>query len=85
MLTVACEGCGYPCLDRAGQKRIKYPVGVMPLAVACGGQVDMQLPLHGFAAGFDAVVLMICGEGCCHNVIGNVDSGKTRQSSARAS
>ncbi len=73
VLTVACEGCGYPCLDRAGQKNIKYPVGVMPLAVACGGQVDMQLPLHGFASGFDAVVLMICGEGCCHNVIGNVD------------
>ncbi len=73
VLAVACEGCGYPCLDRAGQKGIRYPVGVMPLAVACGGQVDMQLLLHGFAKGFDAAVLMICGEGCCHNVIGNVD------------
>jgi F420-non-reducing hydrogenase iron-sulfur subunit len=33
----------------------------------------MQMILHAFVRGFDGVALMICGEGCCHHVSGNVD------------
>jgi coenzyme F420-reducing hydrogenase delta subunit len=29
--------------------------------------------MHAFVKGFDGVLLLICGEGCCHNLIGNVD------------
>jgi coenzyme F420-reducing hydrogenase delta subunit len=29
--------------------------------------------MQAFVEGFDDVVLAVCGEGCCHNLIGNVD------------
>jgi heterodisulfide reductase subunit A-like polyferredoxin/coenzyme F420-reducing hydrogenase delta subunit len=73
ILLMACEGCGYESLDKAGRNGLKWPVSVMPLSVVCGGQIDMQLIMHAFAVGFDGVALLICGEGCCHNIIGNVD------------
>jgi heterodisulfide reductase subunit A-like polyferredoxin/coenzyme F420-reducing hydrogenase delta subunit len=73
VLLLACEGCGYESLDKSSQDGMTWPVGIMPLAVVCGGQIDMQLIMHAFARGFDGVVMMICGEGCCHNIIGNVD------------
>jgi len=73
VLFVGCEGCGYSCLDRAAEAGLTWPVTVMPLRVVCGGQIDMQLILHALVQGFDGVVLGICGEGCCHNLIGNVD------------
>ena len=73
VLLMACEGCGYESLDKAAQNGLKWPVAVMPLAVVCGGQVDMQLIMHAFTVGFDGVALLVCGEGCCHNIIGNVD------------
>jgi coenzyme F420-reducing hydrogenase delta subunit/NAD-dependent dihydropyrimidine dehydrogenase PreA subunit len=73
VLIMACEGCGYVCLDRAADEGQAWPVAAMPLKVVCGGQVDTQLLLQAFLSGFDGVVLTICGEGCCHNLIGNVD------------
>lgn len=73
VLLLACEGCGYESLDRCSQEGMTWPVGIMPLAVVCGGQIDMQLIMHAFTRGFDGVAMMICGEGCCHNIIGNVD------------
>jgi coenzyme F420-reducing hydrogenase delta subunit/NAD-dependent dihydropyrimidine dehydrogenase PreA subunit len=73
VLLMACEGCGYVCLDRAAEEGQAWPVAAMPLKVVCGGQVDTQLLLQAFLSGFDGVVLTICGEGCCHNLIGNVD------------
>ncbi len=72
-LMLACDGCGYPCLDRAGQNGLTWPAGVLPLRVVCGGQIDTQLIMHGFVKGFDKVVLLVCGEGLCHNIIGNVE------------
>ncbi len=73
ILAIACDGCGYRCMDRAGEQGLKWPVGIMPLWVVCGGQIDTQLVMHAFVKGFDGVLLLICGEGCCHNLIGNVD------------
>jgi coenzyme F420-reducing hydrogenase delta subunit/NAD-dependent dihydropyrimidine dehydrogenase PreA subunit len=73
MLVIACEGCGYRCLDRAGEEGMTWPVGAMPLSVVCGGQIDTQLIMHAFICGFDYVVLMVCMEGACHNIIGNVE------------
>jgi heterodisulfide reductase subunit A-like polyferredoxin/coenzyme F420-reducing hydrogenase delta subunit len=73
VLLMACEGCGYVCLDRAADEGQAWPVAVMPLKVVCGGQIDTQLLLQAFLRGFDGVILTICGEGCCHNLIGNVD------------
>lgn len=72
-LVVACDGCGYPCLDRAGEKGLTWPVSAMPLQVVCGGQIDTQLIMQAFVEGFDNVILMVCGEGLCHNIIGNVE------------
>jgi len=73
MLALACEGCGYENLDQASQNGLTWPVGIMPLSVVCGGQIDMQLVMHAFVKGFEGVIMVICGEGCCHNLIGNVD------------
>jgi heterodisulfide reductase subunit A-like polyferredoxin/coenzyme F420-reducing hydrogenase delta subunit len=73
ILAIACDGCGYRCLDRAGEQGLSWPVGIMPLWVVCGGQIDTQLIMYAFVKGFDGVALLICGEGCCHNLIGNVD------------
>jgi coenzyme F420-reducing hydrogenase delta subunit len=73
ILAIACDGCGYRCMDRAGEQGLGWPVGIMPLWVVCGGQIDTQLIMYAFVKGFDGVLLMICGEGCCHNQIGNVD------------
>ncbi|MCP3953032.1 MAG: hydrogenase iron-sulfur subunit [Desulfobacterales bacterium] len=73
VLLLACEGCGYESLDRSSQEGLTWPVGMMPLSVVCGGQIDMQLIMHAFTRGFDGVMMLICGEGCCHNIIGNVD------------
>lgn len=73
LLLIACEGCGYRCLDSAAAAGSDWPVGVLPLKVVCGGQIDTRLILHAFDRGFEGVGLVICGEGCCHNIIGNVD------------
>jgi coenzyme F420-reducing hydrogenase delta subunit/NAD-dependent dihydropyrimidine dehydrogenase PreA subunit len=73
VLLMACEACGYVCLDRAAEDGHAWPVAVMPVKVVCGGQIDTQLLLQAFVSGFDGVILSICGEGCCHNLIGNVD------------
>jgi coenzyme F420-reducing hydrogenase delta subunit/Pyruvate/2-oxoacid:ferredoxin oxidoreductase delta subunit len=73
MLLMACDGCGYLCLNRASEAGLTWPVSVMPLHVVCGGQIDTQLIMQAFVSGFDAVILAICGEGCCHNLMGNVD------------
>ncbi|MDT8422251.1 MAG: hydrogenase iron-sulfur subunit [Desulfuromonadales bacterium] len=73
VLLIACEGCGYRCLNNGAESGATWPVGVMPLRVVCGGQIDTRLIIHAFVKGFDGVGLVICGEGCCHNIIGNVD------------
>jgi F420-non-reducing hydrogenase iron-sulfur subunit len=73
ILLIACEGCGYRCIDSAAVAGNSWPIGVLPLKVVCGGQIDTRLILHAFNQGFDGVGLVICGEGCCHNIIGNVD------------
>ncbi|MDM8535937.1 hydrogenase iron-sulfur subunit [Desulfobacterales bacterium HSG17] len=73
MLVMACDGCGYRCLDDAGAAGYTWPVSVMPLKLVCGGQIDTQLIMHAFVKGFDYVVLMVCAEGSCHNAIGNVE------------
>ncbi|MCP4110323.1 MAG: hydrogenase iron-sulfur subunit [Desulfobacteraceae bacterium] len=73
MLLLACNGCGYQALDEASQTGVTWPVGVMPLWVVCGGQVDMQLIMHAFVKGFDGVIMLVCGEGCCHNMSGNLE------------
>ncbi|MHC4137679.1 MAG: hydrogenase iron-sulfur subunit [Planctomycetota bacterium] len=73
VLALICQGCGYPCVDQAVREGHTWPVGVLPLSVTCGGQIDMQMILHAYVRGFDGVALVICSEGCCHNVIGNVD------------
>jgi len=48
VLLMACEGCGYVCLDRAAEEGQAWPVAAMPLKVVCGGQVDTQLLLQAF-------------------------------------
>jgi len=73
VLAIACDGCGYRCLDHAAAEGASWPVGVLPLWVVCGGQIDTQLVMHAFVKGFDGVALLSCGEGCCHNLVGNVD------------
>jgi len=73
VLAIACNGYGYQSLDQAGKLGLTWAVGVMPLWVVCGCQIDMQLVMHAFFRGFDGVVMLICGEGCCHNIIGNVE------------
>ncbi|MCP4694793.1 MAG: hydrogenase iron-sulfur subunit [Desulfobacterales bacterium] len=71
-LVLTCDGCGYPGLDRAAEQGMTWPVSALPLRMVCGGQMDTQLIMHAFVKGFDKVVLIVCNEGFCHNIIGNV-------------
>jgi coenzyme F420-reducing hydrogenase delta subunit/NAD-dependent dihydropyrimidine dehydrogenase PreA subunit len=73
VLLLSCDGCGYRNMDKAAEAGAVWPIGVMPLWVVCGGQIDTQLILQAFVHGFDGIGLVVCGEGCCHNQIGNVD------------
>jgi len=73
ILLIACSGCGYRGLDKAAEAGLTWPVGIMPLQVVCGGQLDTRIIMQAFVRGFDGVIMLVCGEGCCHNIIGNVD------------
>lgn len=78
ILAFACNGCGYPSLDAAGRmtkagEAPGVPAAVLPLWIRCGGRLDSQFVLEAFKRGFDAVAVIRCHEGQCHNVIGNLD------------
>lgn len=68
-----CDGCGYPAADAAGLEGHRYPASVLPLRVACGGRIDTQHVLEAYWHGFDGVMIAICREGHCHNIVGNTD------------
>lgn len=76
ILYFACEGCGYPALDNAAFEDINYPASFLPLRVKCGGRIDTQLILESFRKGFDGVVVCVCKEGHCRNIVGNIDLGR---------
>lgn len=73
VLCFLCDGCGYPAADAAGREGRRYPVSLLPLRVACGGRLDTQHILEAFWYGFDGVMAVICREGHCHNIVGNLD------------
>jgi len=78
ILAFSCSGCGYPSLDAAGVltrdgQAPGVPASVLPLKIRCGGRLDSQFVLEAFKRGFDAVTVIRCHEGQCHNVIGNLD------------
>ena len=73
ILMFLCEGCGYRAMDNAALMGLKYPIGVMPLKVRCGGTIDTQLILEAFHDGFDGVIICKCQDGHCSNIVGNVD------------
>jgi coenzyme F420-reducing hydrogenase delta subunit len=73
VLCILCDGCGYPAADAAGTGDYLYPASVLPLRVACGGRVDTQHVLEAFHCDFDGVLVTVCREGHCHNIVGNVD------------
>jgi len=76
VLCILCDGCGYPAADVAGLEGRRYPVSILPLRVACGGRVDTQHILEAFQHGFDGVLVTVCREGHCHNMVGNLDMGR---------
>ncbi|NOX54595.1 MAG: hydrogenase iron-sulfur subunit [Planctomycetes bacterium] len=76
VLCLLCNGCGYSAADTAGREGRSYPSSVLPLRVACGGRVDTQHVLEAFWKGFDGVLVTVCREGHCHNIVGNVDMGR---------
>ena len=73
VLCLLCDGCGYPAADAAGLQGHRYPPSILPLRVACGGRVDTQHVLEAFRNDFDGVLVTVCREGHCHNIVGNVD------------
>jgi coenzyme F420-reducing hydrogenase delta subunit/Pyruvate/2-oxoacid:ferredoxin oxidoreductase delta subunit len=75
-LCFLCNGCGYPAADAAGLGGHSYPVSILPLRVACGGRVDTQHILEAYRYGFDGVMVTVCREGHCHNIVGNVDMNR---------
>jgi len=76
VLCMLCDGCGYSAADAAGLQDQQYPTSVLPLRVACGGRVDTQHILEAFRNDFDGVLVTVCREGHCHNMVGNVDMGR---------
>jgi coenzyme F420-reducing hydrogenase delta subunit/Pyruvate/2-oxoacid:ferredoxin oxidoreductase delta subunit len=76
VLCLLCDGCGYPAADAAGLQDQRYPASVLPIRVACGGQVDTQQILRAFRHDFDGVLIAVCREGHCHNIVGNVDMSR---------
>jgi F420-non-reducing hydrogenase iron-sulfur subunit len=73
VLFIACEGCGYPSLDFAGESGIEYPANLLPLSVRCAGRIDTQLILEAFKYGFDGVAICKCHDNHCLNIVGNLD------------
>ncbi len=76
VLCMLCDGCGYPAADSAGLQDCRYPASILPLRVACGGRVDTQHILEAYRNGFDGVLVTVCREGHCHNIVGNVDMAR---------
>ena len=76
VLCFLCDGCGYPAADAAGLQDQRYPASILPLRVACGGRVDTQHILEAYWYGFDGVMVTVCREGHCHNIVGNVDMAR---------
>lgn len=78
ILTILCNHCGYSAMDAAGELIAQDPsqrlyLNAMPLLVECGGQVDTQYILSALSKGFDGVLLFVCQDGHCRNVVGNTD------------
>lgn len=78
ILVLLCNGSGSPAVDTAGELAdqdagLRYSPNVLPLQVECGGNVDTQYILSAFAKGFDGVVMAVCRDGHCHNIVGNTD------------
>jgi len=76
VLCLLCNGCGYSAADAGGLQGHRYPTSVLPLRVACGGRVDTQHVLEAFRNDFDGVMVTVCREGHCHNIVGNVDMAR---------
>lgn len=78
ILAFLCNGSGLKALDRAGKmtfdsSELAYSTNVMPLRIECAGNVDTQYILEAFNKGFDGVIMCVCKDGECHNLVGNTD------------
>ena len=78
ILAIFCKSCGHLAVDAAGVAATPaagagYSPNVMPLLMECAGSVDTQYVLEAFSKGFDGVVLFMCRDGHCHNIVGNTD------------
>ena len=49
------------------------------ISLPCSGKVDIQYMVKAFETGADAVVLITCPEGQCHNLEGNMRAQKRTQ------
>ena len=73
VLCILCDDSGYATADAAGLAGHGYPASILPLRVSCGARVDTQYVLEAFRYGFDGVMVTICREGHCPNIVGDID------------
>ncbi len=78
ILAFLCRNSGKLAVDAAG-RYVKdnggggYSPNIMPLIMACGGNIDTVYLLKAFKEGFDGVALVVCNDRQCHNLVGNTD------------
>jgi coenzyme F420-reducing hydrogenase delta subunit len=71
VILFTCNWNAYNGLETAGQERLAYPTGVLPLKVTCLGQISPGLILKAFENGADGVLMLGCPPGQCHYEFGN--------------
>lgn len=67
-----CSWCAYAAADRAGQRRVELPHGLLTVRVMCTGRVEPAFVLQAFREGADGVLIAGCHPGDCHYVDGNL-------------
>lgn len=76
ILILHCNGNGAAAIKNAAYDQhpdLLYSPNVFPLQVECGASMDTQYILRAFQKGFDGVGLMVCQDGHCNNLVGNLD------------
>jgi len=71
-----CQFCPDKGINAACSMGTRFPSNIKRIGVPCAGRVDILHLLHALETGADAVFVLGCLEGDCHNEDGNIKALK---------
>jgi coenzyme F420-reducing hydrogenase delta subunit len=71
IVVFTCNWNAYSGLESAGVQRLPYSPAILPIKVACLGQISPGTILNAFQKGADGVLLLGCPPDECHYEFGN--------------